>query len=233
MDNKQLLIVESLILFMAFALSNLRALVFYSLFSRFPWAQIALWGGITLVVIFLLKRMNLIGKYWMSWRKNWPLALFICLAFVSISWSLALSVTLFRALELLLATLVASYLGMRLRPYQLSAALFWFGAIVLMLSMEFVFIFPGAGRMFQFPYGGAWRGIYWHKNHLGSIIALLNAVFLGRFLVAFEERRNEYLIYGLLYIFSIVVLYFSNSATGYILVIILHFFILCGWIWLK
>jgi len=158
MDNKRLLIiVDSSIVLMAFLLSNLRALVFYSLFAGSAWVEIALWGIITLVAVFLMKRMNLIGEYFAIWSKNWLMGLFIFLALVSAFWFLDFFVTLFRALELLFATLVAAYIGMKLRPVQLSRSLFWFGAILIILSAGFVFVFPGAGRMFQSPYGGAWH----------------------------------------------------------------------------
>src|SRR5215207_9249082 len=127
---------EGVVIFLAFLLSNLRALVFYSLFSRFAWVEIILWALTALIVIFILKRWGLIGDYWMIWHNNWLLGLFILLALASVCWSLDFYTTLFRALELLFATLVASYIGMRFRSGQLSVFLFWFGAILLILSLE-------------------------------------------------------------------------------------------------
>jgi hypothetical protein len=162
MDNKRSLpVVDIVILFLAFLLANLRALVFSSLFPDphvFPgaaWLEIAWWIFTVLMMARILRRLNRVDDFGIIWRRNWPLGLFVFFALISVFWSLDFYTTLFRALELLLATLVASYIGMRFRPVQFSVFLFWFGAILLILTFETVFVFPGAGRMFQPPYNGA------------------------------------------------------------------------------
>jgi O-antigen ligase len=167
------------------------------------------------------------------WRRNWLLAAFVLLAFASALWSLSFVVTLFRALELLFATLVAAYVGISYRPRQLLTFLFWFGAILVILTVAIVFAAPRTGTMYWAPFYGAWRGIFWHRNHLASIAALINAAFLCRGLSTLQKGNLVGLLDGLFYFLSLAILYFTKSATGYILFIILNFVVFCCWLWLR
>jgi exopolysaccharide production protein ExoQ len=219
-------------------LSNFRALSFI---PRFPepsvllgsaWLEIALWFGTTVAVAHTLKRENLLGGYLFLCRRNWPLGVFVALALVSAAWSLDAVATSFRALELLLATVVATYIGSRYRPDQMLEILFWAGAIFLILCIAIVFGIPTEGQMHSRPEYRSWRGVYWHKNHLGSIAALVNVVSLCRVLIAFEHRTADWLG-GLFYLLSLAAVYFSYSATGGVVLIVLHVFVLCVWLWIK
>ncbi len=229
---------DGLILCSAIVLSNLRALSF---FPRFPdpsrlfgsaWLELALWFGTTLVVTHSLTRENLLPEYRSLCRRNWALGVFIALAFVSAWWSVDGAATSFRAVELLLATVVAAYIGTRYRPDQLLEILFWAGAIVLVLCLGLVFGLPTEGQMHSRPDYRSWRGVYWHKNHLGSIAALVNVVALWRMLIAREQRRADWLG-GVFYLLSLATVYFAYSATGGIVLIALHLFALCVWLWIR
>ena len=229
---------DGLILCGAIVLSNLRALSFY---PRFPdpsvllgsaWLEIALWFGMALVVAHTLTRENLLAVYLSLCRRNWLLGVFVALALVSTSWSLDGVATSFRALELLLATAVGAYIGTRYRPTQLLDILFWAGAIFLILCLGIVFGLPTEGQMHSRPEYRSWRGVYWHKNHLGSIAALVSVVSLWRMLVAFEHRRADRLG-GVFYLLSLTAVYFSYSATGGIVLIVLHVFVIGVWLWVK
>jgi O-antigen ligase len=122
---------------------------------------------------------------------------------------------------------------MRLRQEELIDTLFWFGAMVLILSIALAQAAPPTGTMYWAPFNGAWRGVYWHRNHLGSIAALLNIIYLIRFLVAMREGRNQGVLDGILYMISLAVIYFTRSATAYILLIVLHGTLFIVWLWLK
>ena len=229
---------DGLILCSAIVLSNLRALSFL---PRFPdpsrllggaWLEIALWFGTTLAVTHGLTRENLFPEYRSLCRRNWALGVFIALAFVSASWSVDGVATSFRAVELLLATVVAAYIGTRYRPDQLLEILFWAGAIFLVLCLGLVFGLPTEGQMHSRPDYRSWRGVYWHKNHLGSIAALVNVVSLWRMLIAREQHRADWLG-GVFYLLSLATVYFAYSATGGIVLIALHLFALCVWLWIR
>lgn len=230
---------DGFILLLAFILANLRALIFIFLYPDVSvlfgpaWIEIALWLLVILLVVFQLKQRNQTAHYLSMWRRNWPLIIFLLLAFASVFWSVGFVVTLFRVLELFFATLVAAYVGISYRPHQMLTFLFWFGAILVMLTIATVFAAPRTGTMYWAPFDGAWRGIYWHRNHLASIAALLNVVFLCRGLSTLQKRNLVGLLDVFFYFLSLVILYFTKSATGYILFIILNFFVFCGWLWLR
>jgi exopolysaccharide production protein ExoQ len=240
MNNKSFVVnIDGIILFFAFLLANLRASIFIhlhpdtSVLLGTAWIEIALWFFLVLVMIYSLMRNNQITDYLLAWRRNWFIVLFLLLAFVSVFWSVNPIVTMFRFWEVALATLIGVYIGTRYHPIQLMEFLFWFGAILLIVSVAMVFAAPKAGTMYWPPFDGAWRGLFWHRNHLGSITALLSVVFLGRAFLASEQKNGRGILDLFFYLLSLVVLFFTKSATGYILLISLNFLVICVWLWLK
>lgn len=230
---------DILILFFAFLLANLRATMFVFLYPDTSvllgpaWIEIALWLFLCAIVIYDLLRTGKLDDYVWMWRRNWIPALFVLLAFISLLWSIAPVATLFRSLELLFAALVASYFGTRLVPEKWLDALFWFGALLFILSIALVIGAPPTGTMYWAPFNGAWRGVYWHRNHLASMTALLSVLYLCRLLISFRERHSKGILDAFFYLFSLVILYFARSATGYILLMILHIFAFVAWGWLR
>jgi O-antigen ligase len=230
---------ESILLGAALVLANWRALMFIYLYpdtSRLwgaAWIEILLWVIVTAGFAYLVFQNNLLSDYLSLWRENWLLILFLLLAFISILWSIGPLVTLFRALELLFATLIAAYIGTRFQPEQFMDILFWFGAGLFILSIALVFGAPRTGTMYWAPFYGAWRGVYWHRNHLASITALLSAVYLVRALLVFQSRNSKGILDGFFYIVSLVVLYFAKSATGYIVFLLLNVLAVGVWLWLQ
>jgi len=232
-------LVDAFILVFAFSLANLRASIFIFLFPDTSgllspaWIEIALWLVLILAVLYKLIQANQLSSYLLMIRRNWLVVVFMLLTMVSVFWSIDRVVTLFRAIELLLATLIGVYLGMRYRPRQLLELLFWFGAILLILSITMVFAAPRTGTMFWPPFNGAWRGIYWHRNHLSSVAALLSVVFLCRAMIGFEKKDARAILDAIFGVLAVFVLIRTESATGYILFILLNSLVVCIWIWLK
>jgi len=230
---------DGIIIGLAFLLANLRALVFIFLFPDTSkllgpaWIEIFLWLLITPAAVFVLIRENQFGEYVLLWRRNWLLGLFILLAFLSAFWSVGFTATLFRSLELLFASLLAAYVGMRFRSERLLDALFWFGAILFIFSIALAVGVPRTGTMYWAPFYGAWRGVYWHRNHLASIAALLSAVYLLRAWISFQARNNKAVLDIVFYLLSLAVVFFARSATGYILFLVLHGFLVVALVWLK
>jgi exopolysaccharide production protein ExoQ len=231
--------IDGILLLLAFILANLRATMFIYLYPDTSvllgpaWIEIFLWLLIALLAVYNLTQNNQLQEFLWKWRRNWLLVLFISLTFLSAFWSIGPVVTSVRAFELLFVSLIAAYVGMRYRPNQVMDFLFWFGAIVLMLSIAIVYSAPKTGTMYWVPFYGAWRGLFWHRNHLASITTLVNMIFLCRMIIAFENRDRTVLLEGFFYVLSLVVLFFAKSATGYILLIVLHIVVFCIWLWLK
>jgi O-antigen ligase len=180
-----------------------------------------------------LIRRGLLKNYVNAWKKNWPLTLFIGIAFLSLIWSVSPGATLYRTLVLLFSTLLGAYIGIRYDTRDLLNILFWFGAVVVILCFAFALYFPGFGTMQGSPYFGAWNGIFWHKNYMGSILALLNCIFLIRFTVGVRNRDKTAILDGIFYLLSLALVYLSRSAAGYIVAILLNFLVFLAWAWLK
>lgn len=237
--SRKFTIFNMTIVLLAFLLTNLRATMFVYLYPNTSvfwgpaWIEIILLLGVSGYAFGDLLRSGRLTEFSRKWRQNWLVGIFVLLALLSVSWSLGPQVTLYRALELLLATFFASYLGLRFTADQWLDFLFLFGAILLIVCIALVYSAPQTGVMDWAPYNGAWRGIYWNRNHLASISALLNAVFLCRFIKSGSERDPAGILDLVFYILSLAVLYFAKSATGFILAILLHGYLLGVWAWLK
>src|SRR6266545_5779889 len=173
-----------LILIFVIILANLRAFSFWTLFpdvSSFlggAWAEIVLWVFTFGLVILILWQDRLLGNYIFFWKRNPWLLAFLMLTLVSTFWSIEPSVTVYRSLELIFTSLIGAYIGIRYDIKGLLRILLWTGILFVMISFIIAINLPEMGRMFNPPYGGAWRGIYWNKNHLAGIMSLLNSVFL-------------------------------------------------------
>jgi O-antigen ligase len=80
---------------------------------------------------------------------------------------------------------------------------------------------------------GAWSGIYWHKNHMGLLATFINILFLINIIISFPSRQRDILFWGLLYLYSLVFLYQTDSVAAYLTTIFLHGLILVALLWLK
>jgi O-antigen ligase len=83
------------------------------------------------------------------------------------------------------------------------------------------------------PHEGSWRGIYWHKNFTGSLMALWNAVFLLYGIRAFRESRWRAGACALLYLLSLVFIILSLSAAGIAIWLGLNLIIVILLLWNK
>jgi exopolysaccharide production protein ExoQ len=230
---------EVLILIFVIILANLRAFSFWTLFpdaSSFlggAWAEIVLWVFTFGLVILILWQDRLLGNYIFFWKRNPWLLAFLMLTLVSTFWSIEPSATVYRSLELIFTSLIGAYIGIRYDIKGLLRILLWTGILFVMISFIIAINLPEMGRMFNPPYGGAWRGIYWNKNHLAGIMSLLNSVFLLLAVTSFTKNIPITIVSAAFYFLSLALVYLSKSAAGYLLVILLHFAVLLPVVWLK
>jgi O-antigen ligase len=116
-------------------------------------------------------------------RRNAPLLAWPLLACVSAVWSIAPSLTMYHGVQLLMTMMV----GFMLCSYaSLTRVLqFFFVATTIgaLLSLASIFVFPYT----SFDPGGQWKGLYSHKNTLGSTMAIQIAT--GIFLFLHGWRR--------------------------------------------
>lgn len=136
-----------------------------------------------LQVLFLLIYLVTLFLLTLRWRKAiyvFNKAIFIWLlvgiTVASILWSSTPAITRVRSLVLVGTSLFGLYLASRYSIKEQLKLLTWTFGIILVLSLLFAVVFPKYGIMGGI-HGGAWRGIYDHKNSFGKIMALSALVF--------------------------------------------------------
>jgi exopolysaccharide production protein ExoQ len=124
-------------------------------------------------------------------RASLPLGLLLALAFASVLWSYAPSATLARSSTFLCSSTVALYFVCRLGLKRFIETLALAITIAAAISLFVVIFFPGVGIMsnagaMDESTGGAWRGLFSHKNPAGW------AMVLGLLTISLtlEGRRN-------------------------------------------
>ena len=229
---------EIIILVLIFVLTNLRSFIFWGLFpstyqiSGPAWREILIWLLLLILIIYIMSKQGLWESFLSSWGKRLALIAFISYAIISVFWSVTWTGTLYRSLTLLFTTFVAIYLSRRYSMEEMIQILFWVGIIVISASLYLAIANPELGRDFNPPYNGAWRGIFWHKNHLGNIIPLFSLIFLLRiFRQPFQFFRFEKIAAIIFYLLSLILVYEARSASGYILLLIVHFVFIVLAIW--
>jgi len=221
-------------------LANLRASIFFPLFPTtafFPlglaWIEIGLWGVVFLATARVLIRLNLVSDYWRVWRQTWLLGIFVLLALISLVWSGSFFVTLFRWLEFFFATTIAVYIGVRYDLRRILELLAWGGAYLALFCLLFALFLPPIGVAFGYPYYGAWRGVFWHRNHLGSLMALFNLFFLFQIAMNLRVDKAQTFLWGFFYLLTLSLVVLSRSATGAILLVFLNSAFILLLIWLQ
>ena len=192
-----------------------------------------IWIITAVIILYLLKQHNVLGDFFQAWKKQWFLVAFIITAFISIFWSISPLISAYKVLILVVSSLLGSFIGYRFNLLRWLDLLFWFGVFLIILSIAFALMLPGLGTMPQYPYFGAWCGVFWNRNHLGSLVALLNSVFLIKTLSDFQRDKPRVVLDLFFYLLSLIVVYKATSAAGYILTILLNFLIVLVALWLK
>lgn len=215
----------------------------YSLAGRYQFPEVTLFSGegwtwmrpcafVTLIIVFLIKKNGIWADFLAAWRKNWLLAVFVAVALSSLLWTVYFPASLYKLVFLIFATLVGSYISIRYKLEGVVKVLTWIAGLSVIFSWVVVLFFP-IGTMYNEPYTGSWRGMFWHRNHMGNLTAFFNMIFLFRLLSDSVSKFHWKIIYAVFYVLSGVLVFGSRSATGVILFFILNFATLLAWAWLK
>ena len=236
-------VIEIIVLVSIYILTNLRSFILWKLFpdtyqfSGLAWREVMIWVLLILLVLYILHKKGQLVNYVLTWGKRPIVIIFVLYALISIFWSVNWTGTLFRGLVLLFTTGVTVYLYQRYSLGELMQSLFWLGVFFSFISFYLAIVYPVIGTDINPPYNGAWRGIFWHKNHLGNIMPLFNLIFL---LQIFKQSSPSFLpvkikriIAIIFYLISLMLIYQARSASGYILVILLHFAFFVFAVWIK
>lgn len=184
------------------------------------------------LVLFSLYISGWIRSFISCLYSNYWLVIFLLYAFLSILWTVYLEATLYELVFLSFSVLAASYIAVYYRLQGFIDILTWIAGLCVLASLS-VIVFTDLGVMRNVPFVGSWHGIFWHRNHAGSLMAFFNMIFLFRFLM--DEKSNGLSRGGfaLLYLLSAVHVFGSRSAAGILIFVFLNMTTCIFYIWLK
>ncbi len=235
LTNRHLRIPGSLLVLVLFFFSNASA--FFSsviwLTPQIVFSESILWVMLAILSIWILKKHNLLSKFFENLRKNWIILPFLVFSGLSIFWSVDGEISVSRWLILICTIIAGGYIGLRYSIEEIIRYLSIFGICILLLSAVLVVFVPSSGVMNYYIIQGAWKGMYWHKNHMGLIAAFIAILFLINILISWGAKKRQTLLWGLIYLISLLFVYQSGSVAAYLITIFIHGVILVGLIWLR
>jgi exopolysaccharide production protein ExoQ len=225
---------ELFLMFGLFFLSNIAVVInVIWLDPTLTLIQAVSWGILSSFSVLILYRMGLLTDFWDILRKNWMILPFVIFAGLSVIWSIYSAISFHKWLILLFTVIAGGYIGLRYSLREIIHYLSIFGVYILFLSILLVFFAPKIGIMNYHNIQGAWRGMYWHKNHMGLVAAFFNTLFLINVIYFIQSaRRNIWLWLGM-YVFSLIFVYQSDSVAAYITTLFLHGTVLLAVLLLK
>jgi O-antigen ligase len=192
------------------------------------------WLLVAALVYWLMLRQGTLQRYLAEWLDKKYLLGFVLLCVASTLWSVAPSVTAFHVLVLLAATWTAGYIGLRCTCEEIIAYLSWLTAAVVIGSFYLALFDPLETGLQAFYGPGVWRGIFWNRNHLGSMAALLAVLLLVRLLDARSFRGwPSRAFFFMIYVGAIVAVVKTKSSTGALVLLISHAACVVLLAWLK
>ena len=220
---------EATVLF-AFVLSNIRVMVCYREAISRPasctylsaWEEMQAWALLFAFTTMIMWRRRQLGSAATVLRRNWPIVLFIGLAAASLGWTINPPATIYRLAILIGSTWLGVCLALTHTLRGILQRIAVYGAVVIFASLVAGLLFPGAGISDPELYGDAWRGAYWHRNYLGSSMALFAMVHLFRLLGNGHNRASEVVMDALGWVLACALVVLSRSITGVILLVSLH-----------
>jgi exopolysaccharide production protein ExoQ len=226
--------VELIVAFMAFFLASFPAFITTIwLIPQTVLTEAVLWAVLAVFSLWMLIRRNALALFLKSLGKSWFVLPFLLFAGVSLSWSVMRDISFYRWLVLLFIVIVSGYIGLQCSLKECIRLLAIIGTLILLLSFLLIVFVPGIGVMNYHTIQDAWRGIFWHKNHMGLMVTFVNIMYLIQLLNSIFTRASSKYVYGLLYIFSLFFLYKTDSVAAYLTTLILHGILLIVWIWLR
>ena len=225
---------ELLLVFFAFLFSNLTAFIgIIWLRPMVVLINVVLWSIITIFCIWSLKRNNLISSFFMNLKRNWFILPFLIFSGFSIIWSVSKDISFYRWLILIFTIITGGYIGLRYNLRETISSLSSFSLWIIFLSIILVVFFSYIGVMDYHIIQGAWKGIYWHKNHMGLIASFVSILFLINIVNSFREKRKLKFAWIFLYVISLLVIYGSDSVAAYFTTLFSNGGIVLAQIWLN
>jgi O-antigen ligase len=190
------------------------------------------WGVIVVGIILRVMQRDLLREYITRWKANWPLMIFIAYSVLSLLWTVNVNRSLHTVYIMIAASLSAAGLATIYSREQIFRLLLWFVGFVALASLIAVILLPKTAITQVFYLAGTWRGLFWHKNYLGSVMAFGNGLFL---LALVQGRASGKIIFlsSILYLLTLFLVIMSQSGTGLITLVLLNGLISVYFAWLR
>ena len=155
-------------------------------------------------IAFLLTYIITISLLCLRWKRiiylfsrNWFIWALILLPVLSLCWSFERDITIKNSFTLVCSSLFGIYLTSRYSIKEQLQLLSWSFYIIIVLSFIFAIALPKYGLMGDF-HQGKWRGVFAHKNGLGSAMVISIIVFLNRVCSTTSNKAENFIFLGLL-----------------------------------
>ncbi len=167
-----------------------------------------------------------------AFRDLAPAYPFVLLALASLFWSDLPVVSAFRLAFLVAAAVFAFYLRANYGYAQRLSFLAGWGLVLIVANLLFIALAPENSIMSNYAYVGNWRGLFWHKNHLGTTLAVVQLILASAVL---QPARPRAIQVGLVAAYGLawLLLLRSQSATGLIASLAAHGGLAVVWLWLR
>ena len=216
-----------LVVFTAFLLANLPASVFVLwLVPGVAQLEAAAWLILALIAVVVLRGEGSLRESWAGLATAWMLLPLVLYSGLSSIWSVDWQVSLARWIVLCATIFVGGWIGLRLDPKRIARHLGVYCSAFLFISVMLVLFAPHVGVMNYYDIQGAWKGIYWHKNHMGLLAAFACTVFLVNGIGALQMRTKSSWAWAVLYLLSLFFVVQTDSVAAYLTLIVMHGLIL-------
>lgn len=204
----------------------------FAKFSEPAWMMV----GTALFILFAIAlqiRIHSLGQEFLRfWKNQKPLIIFVIFCAFTLLWSTFELASLYEFSLMLFATLAASYFVIRFPYKKILSIIYCFGAVSIILSVALLITLPDYSRLNNVVFNGAWRGIFWHRNHMGSLMAFFSTLYLYDLVINWKKWRRVSVSLVLL-ITSSVLVFGSWSATGIIIFFVLNAHLVLALLWLQ
>ena len=163
-------------------------------------------------LVLLLRRYQAATRVLAS---NLMIVLLFALPIVSIFWSVDPGATFKRSIAYFLTGAFCVYLRITFTPEELMRRLMIVLLVGGVFSLLYAVAMPANGIHHDIANPGAWKGVYGHKNNLGRICSF--AILISYFFT--PRTRNEQRLKWALIAVSLVLLFFSQSRTNWLILI--------------
>ena len=194
-------------------------------------ADYILWGLIVIGALLLLIHFGKVHEYWLAWKMNWALGLFILYSIASITWSISAYRSMHTVYIMVASSLVAAIFAIIYSEKQIFKILYLFTMASAGFSLILIIISPSLGIHQENIWYGAWHGIFRHKNDFGPIMALGNGLSLLYF--ARSTGKRDMVISISSYLLTLFMIVMSRCTTAVILWVILNTLSLLYFGWIK